>query len=312
MPTRTKHFALSIAVAMLTLTLWAQQPPAHSQGTPQRGPASLRESVSSIQERQKITPPGPFKFGAHPKRNERRRDNPQNPAARPEAFWPPRPSGPGIPQPTVQQPATQTSVEQPTGKPGVPSIYASYTIGTSFTGATLSGTNPTFAFPPDSMGAVGPTQYIVAVNGRIVSFNKTTGVADGVINATTNTFFNSVRNASGTSDPRIRYDRLSQRWFVVIINVSTPNRILIAVSNTSTITLATIFTFFFIPIDSTLPTIPNTCLADYPTLGIDANALYIGTNNFCGSPSQTYHSSDGYVIRKSDLLAGTLTVTPFR
>ena len=37
--------------------------------------------------------------------------------------------------------------------------------------------------------------------------------------------------------------------------------------------------------------ISNTCLADYPTLGLDANALYIGTNNFCGSPSQTFNST---------------------
>jgi hypothetical protein len=161
------------------------------------------------------------------------------------------------------------------------------------------------------MGTVGPTQFIVMVNNRIVSFNKTTGIADGVLNVTTNTFFNSVRNGSGTSDPRIRYDRLSQRWFLLIINVSTPNRILIAVSNGPVITASTVFTFFFIPIDTTAPAISNTCLMDYPTLGIDANALYIGGNNFCGSP-QSFDSTDGYVIRKSDLLAGTLTVTAFR
>src|SRR5205823_219936 len=40
--------------------------------------------------------------------------------------------------------------------------------------------------PPDSMGAVGPTQYIALVNGRIKSFNKSTGLPDGVLNATTN------------------------------------------------------------------------------------------------------------------------------
>jgi hypothetical protein len=33
------------------------------------------------------------------------------------------------------------------------------------------------------MGSVGPTQYVVFVNGRLVTFNKTTGVADGVLNA---------------------------------------------------------------------------------------------------------------------------------
>jgi hypothetical protein len=42
-----------------------------------------------------------------------------------------------------------------------------------------------------------------------------------------------------------------------------------------------VFTFFFIPNDSPAP--PSACLGDYPTLGVDANALYIGTNNFCGA-----------------------------
>ena len=190
------------------------------------------------------------------------------------------------------------------------------TPGTTFTGATLSGTNPTGAFPPDNMGAVGPTQYIIAVNGRIVSFNKNSGVADGVINSSTNTFFATVRNSSGTSDPRIRYDRLTGRWIIVIINVSTPNRILIAVSDAASagvISGTTVWTFFFIPIDSTVPTISNTCLADYPTLGVDVNALYIGTNNFCGTPTQSFNSTDGYVVRKSSILgAGPIILTVFR
>src|SRR4051794_8454154 len=51
------------------------------------------------------------------------------------------------------------------------------TTGVNFTGATLADT---LAYPPDSMGAVGPAQYIVAVNGRIRTFNKQTGAADGV------------------------------------------------------------------------------------------------------------------------------------
>ncbi|MCC7159471.1 MAG: T9SS type A sorting domain-containing protein [Ignavibacteria bacterium] len=182
------------------------------------------------------------------------------------------------------------------------------TIGTNWTAATVLGTNPTNALPADNMGAVGPTQFIVAVNGRIVSFDKTTGTADGVINASTNVFFNSVRNGSGTSDPRIRYDRVSQRWFIIIINVSTPNRILLAVSSTGTINGSTTWTFFYISIDTISPPISSSCLADYPTLGIDNSALYIGTNNFCPS----YNSSDGYVINKANLIAGTLTVTVFR
>ena len=45
---------------------------------------------------------------------------------------------------------------------------------------------------------------------------------------TTNTFFTTVRDGVGTSDPQVRYDRLSGRWFITIINVPTPNKILIA------------------------------------------------------------------------------------
>lgn len=192
------------------------------------------------------------------------------------------------------------------------SIQSPQTVGTNFTAATLQGTNPTLAFPADNMGAVGPTQYIIAVNGRIVTFLKTTGSVDGVLNTSTDNFFTSVRNGSGTSDPRIRYDRLSGRWFLTIVNVVVPNRILIAVSNTSTITVSTTWTFFFIPINSTNPPIANNCLMDYPTLGIDVNALYIGGNNFCGG-ALTFNSTDGYVVNKNSILgAGPLVVTVFR
>ncbi len=191
-------------------------------------------------------------------------------------------------------------------------VLSPQVIGTSFTGATLSGTNPTSSFPPDDMGAVGPTQYFVFVNGRLVTFNKTTGVADGVVNADPDVFFTSVLGGSSTSDPRIRYDRLTGRWFLIIINVSTPNRILFAVSDAASngiLTGSTVFTYFYIPIATTPPTISTSCLADYPTLGLDVNALYIGTNDFCPN----FNGTDGYVVRKSSIMgAGPLVVTVFR
>jgi hypothetical protein len=212
-----------------------------------------------------------------------------------------------------QNPSSPRQSGYPNGTDNTQNIQGPQTVGINFTGATLLGTNPTLAFPADDMGAVGPTQYIIDVNGRIVTFSKTTGIADGVMNTSTNNFYISFRNGSGTSDPRIRYDRITGRWFLIIINVSTPNRILIAVSNSGTITAGTTWTFFFIPINSTPPTISNTCLMDYPTLGIDVNALYIGGNNFCGRPTQTYNSTDGYVVKKSSILgAGPIVVTVFR
>ncbi len=91
------------------------------------------------------------------------------------------------------------------------SALSPQTLSLSFTVANLGDTQ---AFPPDDMGVVGPTQFITDLNGRIRSFNKTTGVADGVLDVNTDTFFNSVMtpptNQNFTTDPRIRYDRLTE------------------------------------------------------------------------------------------------------
>lgn len=177
------------------------------------------------------------------------------------------------------------------------------TPGTSFTGAgrSMDGIS---SIPPDNMGAIGPSQYILIINGRIRSFNKTTGAADGALNSSDATFWTSVRNNTGVSDPRIRYDRKTQRWFAVEINVAnTLNRIMIAVSSGPTISASTSFTFYQFSCPSGFD--------DYPTLGIDDNALYIGTNNFTSSIGN-FSKTNGYVINKANLIAGTLTVTSFQ
>ena len=172
----------------------------------------------------------------------------------------------------------------------------------NFIGATL---NDTLSFPPDSMGAIGPNQYILACNGRIRSFNKATGTADGVINVTANQFFESVRAGGRTTDPRIRYDFHTKRWFVVMINIATPNRILIAVSNTGNITKSTVWRFFAIGMQANE-------FADFPTLGIDRNALYIGVNIF-GGLTGGFRYSAAFVVPKSSILStGPIRAFGFR
>src|SRR6266581_2953511 len=256
-------------------------------GTRTVGAMGVTESVASIMDRQRVADrsSAPQVIPKPEHTNPDRSLLPQNPSS-PDVSQLPEGSGNAAPAPFTPQP-----------------------LGTSFTGATISDT-PGFV-PPDTMGAVGPTQFIVAVNGRIRSFSKSTGVADGALNADTDVFFGSVI-VSGTSDPRVRYDRLSGRWFVTMIDIaSTDNRILIAVSNASTITSASNFTFFDIPSDSTAPTRTLTDFADYDTLGIDANALYIGINVFPAFGSSK--GTDGYVVRKSSVLGpGPLVVTVFR
>ena len=53
------------------------------------------------------------------------------------------------------------------------------------------------AFPPDTMGAVGPTQFLMAVNGRIRVFNKSNGTK-GELDADIDSFFISVRGGEIT------------------------------------------------------------------------------------------------------------------
>ena len=216
-----------------------------------------------------------------------------------------------------------TSITSVSPQEVIPSTTAPQTISTSFTGATLADTG---AFPPDSMGAVGPSQFVVFVNGRLRTFNKAAGVADGVINANPDVFFASVMTPlSGgvtinfTSDPQVRFDRLTRRWILMIIDKpstsavsigDTPNRLLIAVSDAAsagTIGGGTVWTFYFVQQDTVGG--PSTGeFLDYPSLGIDNNALYIG-GNMLDAASGFATNFAGFVIRKSSILSGGPIVT---
>ena len=252
------------------------------------------ETVNAIKERAKAFPDVRMiqrEELKYPDRSHLR----QNPLSKPISSFPERIND-------GQKNTQNTSVIQP-----------SQTIGLSFNGVT--GPTETGAFPPDNMGAVGPTQYIMLINGRLRSFNKTTGVADGVLNVNPDAFFASVMTTgtgviNGTSDPRIRYDRLSGKWILVMIDVPRTatntfltNRILIAFSNDATITGSTSWTFSQFTGEASRFT-------DYPTLGIDINALYIGANMFTLPPQ--FSGTNGYVINRAALLSGgAYSVTTF-
>ena len=190
-----------------------------------------------------------------------------------------------------------------------PAPRIAQTTGVNFL-ASSSSVGP---WPPDTMGDVGPTQILVCLNNQFISFNKN-GAADGALNVTPNSFFASVGGTTyGTSDPRVRYDRLSQRWFITIITLNTPNYVLIAVSSGPQVTSTSSFTFYRFQHDlvGTTPNSDTGGFADYDTLGVDANALYIGANIF-NAAGTIWLGSTGYVVNKANLLAGSLTVTAFR
>ncbi|MFI5294611.1 MAG: Ig domain-containing protein [Thermodesulfovibrionales bacterium] len=268
-------------------------------GVPWEGETGITETVGQIMQRERAREliRGPEVQRIIPFRtNPNRKNNPQNPAS-PAVSGSPASSGIG---PLI---SVRPYTPQVVGPP-------------NFLGATLADTG---AFPPDTMGAVGPTQYIVALNGRIRSFTKA-GVLDHMLDVDTDAFFTSVMtqpvSSNFTSDIRIRYDRLSGRWFITMIDVpglsaTQPNRIMIAVSSGDTIIGTSSFTFFQFQQDLPPPNADTGKFADYPTLGIDANALYIGVNIF--NSSGNFTGTTGFVVRKSSILgAGPIFVTAFR
>jgi hypothetical protein len=201
-----------------------------------------------------------------------------------------------------------------------PVPLAPQSLGTSFTAGTLADAH---AFPPDCEGTVGPTQFVLFINGLIRSFNKTTGTMDGVLDVSPEGFFLPVMTPVSppvvlnfTSDPQVRYDRLSARWFMSIIDVpckdnkcskTAGNRWLLAVSDAASagvITPSTVWALYFFQGD------PFNFL-DYPSLGVDANALYIGGNMFDSTGTQ-FLGTNGYVVNKASALnGGPISVTEF-
>src|SRR5262249_33302655 len=148
----------------------------------------------------------------------RRPNRPQNPSSR---FDPQTP--PGVAR------NISTANFMASGTNSTPNF--SQTVGLQFD--ALTGPTENGSFPPDWIGAAGPSQFIIFVNGRIRSFSKTTGTVDGVLNVDPGSsdaqglhgFFSSVMTPltggvtlNFTSDPQIRYDRLSKRWFLVVFD----------------------------------------------------------------------------------------------
>ena len=178
------------------------------------------------------------------------------------------------------------------------------TVGTSFKATDFA---ESLYFPPQTAGDVGPTQVLVHVNGRIKVFDKN-GIV-GALNASAASFWASVAPAAAPTNPQVRYDRLSGRWFVFAVTPEAPdNSMVIAVSSGPAITGAGSFTFYSFPF-----TIAN-WFGDYwgdISVGIDANAVYIGCNQYFQTSSVVPWTA-AFVVRKSSLTGGgPIVVTGF-
>jgi putative Ig domain-containing protein len=295
-PTRWLKFVCALCAIVICAPIAAQTSTASDvvAGTPGIAGGGVRITTAELMRQQEVRDrTQPRVVHKRPVLRPDRRGLPQNP------------DSPALPPPSAK-----------IAPGGAPAFKIAQTLSTTFLGATLSETG---AFPPDSMGAVGPTQFFVTLNGRFRTFNKATGVADGAVNVDSDTFFASVMTPIGggvvfnfTSDPRVRFDRLSGHWFIEMIdvpldgggNATFANRSMLAMSDSGTITGGTVWTYFFFAPG-------ETAFLDYCTMGIDVNALYIGCNVFSTSSGAFLHTS-GYVVRKSSVVGGgPIVVTNF-
>ena len=181
MSPRLRSAAALVSVAASLLFVLGPSIPVFAQraGTPGEritAGAPVRHSLGELMRIQAARPASTRPY-RKPEFEVDRQGLPQSPSAISAASWPP---GPDI------------------SRGGSGPKIAPQGLGTNWDGVT--GPTETGAFPPDTMGAPGPTQFVIFVNGRLRSFSKATGTADGVLNVNPDVFFASVVTPPGSGE----------------------------------------------------------------------------------------------------------------
>jgi hypothetical protein len=148
--------------------------------------------------------------------------------------------------------------------------------------------------PPDTMGAVGTTQFMETSNGSVAVYDKNTGAV--LVRERASAFWQRMGLSGSSGDQRILFDHYTNRWIANGFCAGV-NEICIGVSDTSNALgtwKGTKITAF----------VPLNHVADYPTLSVTEKGVLIGTNNFTPSFSGTSLFS----IPKADLFGGAPTV----
>jgi hypothetical protein len=214
-----------------------------------------------------------------------------------EAFDKPfaRTSKPGR-SPTVQDPVVQDWKSDP----NMPATTQ------NFTGITYLDNSPTLLNPPDTDGAVGPTQYVEWVNLSFAVYSKTGTVLLGPVQGNTlYAGFGGLCDSTNQGDPLVQYDQIAGRWvisqFAFTNTTSGPFLQCIAVSTTSDATGSWNRYAF---------TISATKLDDYGKIGVWPDGYYMSFNQF-GTASGQCHPSTFWcgalaaVFDRAAMIAGT-------
>ena len=146
--------------------------------------------------------------------------------------------------------------------------------------------------PPDTMGAVGTTQYVQLLNGSFSVYNKATG-ALAAPRITDSAFWTAAGVGATGGDPRVLFDPVSSRWLALGFDAG-GSGLNIGVSDTANALgswKASTFSVF------------PAGIADYPTLATSGNSIVIGTNNFASASGGgfTYSGTSLLLLPKTDI-----------
>jgi Carboxypeptidase regulatory-like domain len=165
--------------------------------------------------------------------------------------------------------------------------------------------------PPDTVGDVGPTYYIQAINTSLGIYDKANG--NLVTAFTFNTLmsqghFGNLCDTNNFGDPVILYDTFEDRWVVTDFAfqlsagavVNPPGAFqCFAVSRTSD-PVAGGWNFYSLQMTD--------FLGDYPKLGIWPDGIYMSANMFGFAAGGTFQNARVFALNKAQMYAGAPTV----
>ncbi|MGL4549812.1 MAG: hypothetical protein ACRC33_01385 [Gemmataceae bacterium] len=195
-----------------------------------------------------------------------------------------------------QELAAQPAVAMPSAPAFTPPSAAPTTLG-NFAGLTDTGW-----FPPDCTAAVGPDHVVVAANASFAVYSKAGAVARAP--QTFASWFSNVLTAAKIFDPKVIFDQFTGRWFLVTVALPSDPAVkgsyfLLSVSQTSD----PLGPWWNYKLDATKDGgTATTNWADYPGLGVDAQALYLTANMFKFGGSFQY--AKVRILDKTPLLTG--------
>ena len=161
---------------------------------------------------------------------------------------------------------------------------------------SFEGQGYDYYWPPDTVGDVGDTYFVQAVNISLGIYNKSTGARVSAVPYAT--FFANAAppcNQYNSGDVVVVYDRIEQRWLVSDMSiVSPPYSECVAISQTGDPTGA--WYFYSIPISYIY-------VNDYPKMGVWQGAYYLTFNMF--TPGDVWEGVQVWALNKTEMLTGS-------